>query len=82
MQNKEGGTICDLHSALCTLPPLFCLLPSVDMSDFSSNVEWYVHFYREYAIDWWRHLSPMGYGTILISVAVLGWIMMRGSPRR
>jgi hypothetical protein len=42
----------------------------------------YLRFYRSYAADKWDHLTPMQYGTILISVGVLGWLLMKSAPKR
>lgn len=37
----------------------------------------YSNFYVRYATDWWNNMNPMQYGTILIAVAVFGWLLMR-----
>lgn len=38
-------------------------------------------YYGKVLADFWRNLGPRGYGTLLTSVGVIGWIMMKGSKR-
>lgn len=46
------------------------------------NLRWYWRFYVDYAIDFWNTLTPMGYGSILIAVAIFGWLLMRGTLKK
>jgi hypothetical protein len=42
----------------------------------------YLDFYQDYALDKWRHLTPMQYGVLLISVGVFGWLLMKSANRK
>ena len=33
-------------------------------------------FYKKYAINWWNHIGPSEYLTLLIMVGVFGYILM------
>jgi hypothetical protein len=37
----------------------------------------YGKFYLNYGLDWWNNMGPMQYGTVLILVALFGWILMK-----
>jgi hypothetical protein len=46
-------------------------------ASFSNDVQFYLRFYREYALDRWNEMTPMQYGCLLISIAVFGWLLMK-----
>lgn len=46
-----------------------------------STVGRYLDFYCRYAADKWNNLTPMQYGSLLISVGVFGWILMKSGRR-
>jgi hypothetical protein len=39
----------------------------------------YSRYYVKYATDAWNNMTPMQYGTILICVAVFGWVLMKSN---
>ncbi|MEW4526443.1 MAG: hypothetical protein ACF8PG_06205 [Maioricimonas sp. JB045] len=45
-------------------------------------VQTQLRWYQNYLADSWRNLTPMGYGCMLIGIAVFGWILMKGASRR
>jgi hypothetical protein len=47
----------------------------------SSKIGRYFDFYCQYAADKWENLTPMQYGSLLISVGVFGWILMKSGRR-
>ena len=42
----------------------------------------YMEFYRGFLLDHWRHMTPMKYGILLISIGVFGWIMMKSGAKQ
>lgn len=40
----------------------------------------YLYFYRKYARDYWNHLGPTEYLTLLILIGVIGWHWMSKGP--
>ncbi|MEZ6067750.1 MAG: hypothetical protein R3B90_19030 [Planctomycetaceae bacterium] len=42
----------------------------------------YLRYYQKYALDKWHHLTPMQYGTLLLIVGGLGWVLLKGAGRR
>jgi hypothetical protein len=48
----------------------------------STTVTQYYNFYASYAEKRWNSMSPMEYGTLLILIGVMGWLMMKNSGRR
>ncbi|MEZ6058308.1 MAG: hypothetical protein R3C01_16535 [Planctomycetaceae bacterium] len=48
----------------------------------SSTFSYYMNFYQNYLAQKWDQMTPMQYGTVLISIGVVGWLLMRGSGRR
>lgn len=48
----------------------------------STVVGEYLGFYADYGRQRWDNMSPIEYGTLLIVIGVLGWLMMRNSGRR
>lgn len=49
------------------------------MSGFVDTVQWYLRMYKKSVSEFWTHLSPQDYATILILVAFAGWVMMRSN---
>jgi len=45
------------------------------------TVSQYLRFYQKYAYDYWENLTPMRYGTILITVLVIGFFLLRSANR-
>jgi hypothetical protein len=41
----------------------------------------YGRYYVRYASDWWNNMSPIEYGTVLIMVAIFGWLLMKSQRR-
>ncbi len=39
-------------------------------------------FYGQYFQQQWHHMTPMKYGTLLISIGVFGWILMKNGSKR
>jgi hypothetical protein len=44
---------------------------------FTNDVNYYLRFYRDYALERWNEMTPMQYGLLLISIAVFGWLLMK-----
>jgi len=42
----------------------------------------YSTFYVNYLNKRWDNISPMEYGLVLVSIAVIGWLLMRNGARR
>jgi hypothetical protein len=41
----------------------------------------HMYFYRKFFYQAWENMTPMQYGFLLVSVAVVGWIMMKSGAR-
>ena len=41
----------------------------------------YMEFYRSYLMKQWNHMTPGKFMFILITVAVIGFVAMRGSTK-
>ena len=41
----------------------------------------YGRFYVDWLLSTWRHLSPTEYAGVLITIAFIGWLLMRNSVR-
>jgi hypothetical protein len=52
------------------------------MNDFLLRVRTYYAFYGSYFSHKWNHMSPMGYGMLLIAVAAFGWLLMKAGNKR
>ena len=50
--------------------------------NITSTVVRYAHFYKSYAIQRWEHLTPPEYGSLLILIAVVGWLAMGNGKKR
>ncbi|QDT96219.1 hypothetical protein [Gimesia aquarii] len=42
----------------------------------------YSNFYINYLNKRWDNISPMEYGTVLIVIAFIGWLLMRNGARK
>jgi hypothetical protein len=42
----------------------------------------YMVFYQKYAINWWNHIGPAGYLTLLSLVGIIGYLTMLKGPKR
>ncbi|HUG93756.1 MAG TPA: hypothetical protein VML55_23205 [Planctomycetaceae bacterium] len=41
----------------------------------------YVQYYRDFLLGQWRDMSPVGYGLLLVSIGVFGWLLMRSGTK-
>ena len=41
----------------------------------------HLYFYKRYFLDAWGNMSPMQYGYLLVTIAVVGWLCMKSAPR-
>jgi len=41
----------------------------------------YLNFYQRYLLQKWDNLTPMQYGSMLITIGVVGWLMMKSGPK-
>ena len=42
----------------------------------------YLDFYKKFAVNWWNHIGPADYVTLLVLVGVIGYLtMLRGTKR-
>ena len=51
------------------------------MFEFFHTVRSYMAVYKATAIRFWEHLSPQQYATVLMIVALIGFIAMHGKRR-
>lgn len=51
------------------------------MESFFSTLSQYCRFYGKFLQQQWRDISPAGYGTILICIAIFGWMLMKSSVK-
>ncbi len=51
-------------------------------ASFTNDVNHYLRFYRDYALDRWNEMTPMQYGCLLISIAVFGWLLMKSGMKQ
>ncbi|MFH1299853.1 MAG: hypothetical protein ABIK07_02235 [Planctomycetota bacterium] len=42
----------------------------------------YSTFYINYLSKRWDNISPMEYGIVLVSIAVIGWLLMKSGARK
>ena len=47
-----------------------------------STVMWHLNFYAKFALDQWHDLTPAKYGTLLILIGVVGWLLMKSGAKR
>ncbi len=41
------------------------------------TITYHLEFYRQFLISSWDNMSPMQYGSLLVAIAVAGWMLMR-----
>ena len=51
------------------------------LQNASDYVSRYVHFYQKFLTQKWDNLTPMQYGTMIIVIAVFGWVLMRSARK-
>ncbi|WP_291177815.1 hypothetical protein [Gimesia sp.] len=42
----------------------------------------YSTFYISYLNKRWDNISPMEYGVVLVTIAVIGWLLMRSGAKK
>ena len=41
----------------------------------------YFYYYQRFLLKSWHNMTPMQYGYLLVTIAVVGWIMMKSQQR-
>ena len=41
----------------------------------------HLRFYQNYLLSSWHNMTPMQYGYLLVTIAVVGWICMKSAGR-
>ena len=41
----------------------------------------YMQFYRDFLVKQWRDMSPVGYGMLLLSIGLFGWLLMKSGTK-
>ena len=41
----------------------------------------HLRFYKNYLLSSWHNMTPMQYGYLLVTIAVVGWLCMKGARR-
>jgi hypothetical protein len=50
--------------------------------DPAMQIVWdHLHFYQSFLLKSWNNMSPMQYGYLLVSIAVVGWACMKSGGR-
>jgi len=72
-------------------PPAFCelkllgrILRPFSASNRGAHMQFvtdHLYFYKSYLLEAWHNMSPMQYGYLLVTIAVVGWLLMKSSPR-
>jgi hypothetical protein len=42
----------------------------------------FLNFYVEFFADQWHHMTPAKYGTVLIGIGIVGWLLMKSGIKR
>jgi hypothetical protein len=42
----------------------------------------YLSFYADFFENQWHHMTPAKYGTLLISIGVVGWLLMKSGMKK
>lgn len=42
-------------------------------------MQYYLHFYSSFLRGAWDNITPMQYGYLLVTIAVVGWLAMRSN---
>jgi hypothetical protein len=45
------------------------------------NVNYYLSFYKNFFLRAWNGITPMQYGFLLVSVAVIGYLLMKSGAK-
>jgi hypothetical protein len=51
------------------------------MSEFYDTVRSYLTIYKASVVWAWNHMTPQQYASVLMFVAFVGWLSMRGKSR-
>jgi hypothetical protein len=41
----------------------------------------HLYFYQKYFLSAWHNMTPMQYGYLLVTIAVVGWLCMKSAAR-
>lgn len=52
------------------------------VNNFMVLVRCYHAFYERFFSEQWNHMTPVKYGTLLIGVAIFGWVLMKSGNKR
>jgi hypothetical protein len=44
-------------------------------------ISYHLRFYGRFIAEQWRDMTPMAYGTLLIGIAVFGWLFMKSGTK-
>jgi hypothetical protein len=50
-------------------------------SSIQQTADRYAKFYYEFAMQCWSSMTPMQYTGLLISIAVVGWLLMKSGVK-
>jgi hypothetical protein len=45
------------------------------------TIQDHIYYYQRYAINSWHNMTPSQYGCLLITIAVIGWLLMKSGGR-
>ena len=46
------------------------------------QVVWdHLYFYKKFLLSSWHNMTPMQYGYLLVTIAVVGWLSMKSAAR-
>ncbi len=46
------------------------------------KITFYLNFYQDFIIQQWNNMTPMKYGSLLICIAIFGFLLMKSGTRR
>jgi hypothetical protein len=52
------------------------------LSELLSFIQSHYAFYTRYFSNAWDHMTPAGYGTLLICIGIFGWCLMKAGNKR
>jgi len=41
------------------------------------TISYHLKYYQSFLLESWDKMSPMQYGSLLVAIAVIGWLLMR-----
>ena len=44
-------------------------------------IQEYLDFYQKFLMESWHNMTPTRYGFLLVTIAVVGWLMMKSGRR-